>query len=244
MKKPIPVTTQSMTAASGSMKKPACALKNWSPASPLGLPAVIQSKMTFVHARSVFPACSAPCSAPCASPFQSPSIPSNSENEIIALQPTPIQIGQCDFSFNHRAPKNPDIAAPSSGSSGISQAYLTAKRCSISALELPPRVGVQRLFLPEQQYDQPQRQRRLGRRDHQDEDHERLPVQVAVIAPKRDQVDRHALEHQLGAEKHDDQVPARHEPDQPDHKHDRADGQVMLEGQLGHVSGYSFCLGF
>ena len=51
-----------------------------------------------------------------------------------------------------------------------------------------------------------------------------------VAAGERDQVDRHALEHQLGAQEHHDEVPARDEPDQPDHKHDRADGEVVLEG--------------
>ena len=39
-----------------------------------------------------------------------------------ALAPTPSQIGQCDFCLRNRAPKNPEIAAPISGSSGISQA--------------------------------------------------------------------------------------------------------------------------
>jgi hypothetical protein len=42
---------------------------------------------------------------------------------MIALAPTPSQIGQCDCPFSHLAPKNPAIAAPMSGSRGISHGY-------------------------------------------------------------------------------------------------------------------------
>src|SRR5438874_2596574 len=133
-------------------------------------------------------------------------MPNSSVKDKIALHPTPIQIGQCELPLSHRAPKKPDTAAPSSGSSGISQANLMANRCSMncylrfdigglrkwvikppttnpqtSSFQFAPRLRVERVFLAEQQDDQPQRQRRLGRRDHQDEDHKCLPAEIPVI---------------------------------------------------------------
>ena len=69
----------------------------------------------------------------------------------------------------------------------------------------------------------------LARRHGEDEQHEHLPVQVAVVPGERDEVDRHALQHHLGAEEHHDQVAAGQEPDQPDAEQDRADGEVVPE---------------
>ena len=41
--------------------------------------------------------------------------------------------------------------------------------------------------------------RRLARRHGEDEQRERLPVQVAAVAGEGDEVERHALQHHLGA---------------------------------------------
>ena len=89
-------------------------------------------------------------------------------------------------------------------------------------------------FLAEEQDHQPQRQRRLGGGDDQHENHERLPGQVAVVTAEGDQINCRPLEHQLGAEKHDDQVPPAQEADHADAEHDRADGQIFLQDGLGH----------
>ena len=70
---------------------------------------------------------------------------------MIALRPTPIQMGQWDCCLRMRAPKNPATMAPASGSRGIRNEYWTCQRCSISVVALAfqffPRVRVERLFL-------------------------------------------------------------------------------------------------
>src|SRR5947207_9522243 len=109
----MPQTTQSITAVSGSKKNAASAEKCWSPGLLAGLPASIQLKRTLLYTSDG--ACS-----PSAC-FQNPSIPKSSANDRIALHPTPIQIGQCELPLSHFAPKKPEIAAPMSGSNGISQ---------------------------------------------------------------------------------------------------------------------------
>src|SRR5438105_9021585 len=76
MRKPIPVTTQSMTAVKGSMN---------APASAENLPALIQSNHLTLMAREF-----------CGEPCQKPAISTSSQIDKTALAPTPIQIGQCD----------------------------------------------------------------------------------------------------------------------------------------------------
>ena len=50
-----------------------------------------------------------------------------------------------------------------------------------------------------------------------------------MIARERDEVDRHALQHHLGAEEHRDQVAAGEKPDQPDAEQRRGDREVVPE---------------
>src|SRR5258706_12642012 len=98
IKNPIPQTTDSITAVSGSIQAPASALKR---------PALIQSNQC------------APCPtmglAPCASLIVASSSPIDRK----AVAPTPIQIGQCECPLSHRGPKNPELNAPTSVSGGI-----------------------------------------------------------------------------------------------------------------------------
>src|SRR6266850_3182042 len=132
---PIPQTTHNITAVNGSKNAPACTLK--SPAeiqlyqSRLAESGKIRCTPGF---ESIMPLEPAPCSA--AAPVscscgQCPSIPNSNAKLSTTLSPTPIQIGQCEFCFSHRAPPNPATTAPISGSNGINQENLTARFDSI-----------------------------------------------------------------------------------------------------------------
>ena len=51
-----------------------------------------------------------------------------------------------------------------------------------------------------------------------DEDDQHLASPVVVITPESDRGHRHSLQHHLGAQKHDDHVPANDETDQADNE--------------------------
>src|ERR1051325_8508343 len=132
---PMPQTTQSITAVSGSKNAPASTLK---------APALIQLYQFLFTASgklrctpglpSTTPLAAVPCRlvAPVSSSCgQCPSIPISSTKLITALSPTPIQIGQCEFCFSQRAPANPATIAPMSGKNGINHENLTANNDSI-----------------------------------------------------------------------------------------------------------------
>src|SRR5438067_3772272 len=89
---------------------------------------------------------------------------------------------------------------------------------------------VERLAPAVEHEEERERHARLARRDRQDEEHEHLPVQVAVVAGERDEVERDALHHHLGAEEHRDQVAAGEEAHQPDAEERRGDREVVPEG--------------
>src|SRR5580704_16961902 len=132
MRKPMPVTTQSMMAVRLSMKHPAVALK---------LPASIQVYQSTTTA-SGLPSC------------ERWIVPNSRDREISALAPTPSQMGQWDWPRRIFAPRNPAMIAPNSGSSGIRYEYLIANRSIHSPFQIAPRIGIQRVFLPEEQDDQ------------------------------------------------------------------------------------------
>src|SRR3989442_775707 len=55
-------------------------------------------------------------------------------------------------------------------------------------------------------------------------------MQIAVMSRKSHQIDRHALQHQFGAQEHENQVSARQEADQAEHKQNRTDDQIIRKG--------------
>src|SRR5205814_881562 len=83
--------------------------------------------------------------------------------------------------------------------------------------------------------DQGQGDGRLARRHGQDEQDERLSLEVAAVAGERRQVQRHPLQHHLGAEEHDDQVAPRQEADRPQAEQDGPDDEVVVQRDGVHA---------
>src|SRR5439155_14019673 len=79
--------------------------------------------------------------------------------------------------------------------------------------------------------DEREREARLAGRDRDDEEREHLPLQVAVLQGEGDEVERHPLQHHLGRQEQDDQVPAGQEADHAPDEQDRADREVVAERQ-------------
>src|SRR4051812_45982183 len=140
-----------------------------------------------------------------------------------------------------KAAQRPQRANATSGRTGTSTAHhgpsTSAGGCwaaistAGSALQLLPFLGVEGLAPAEEEDDEGQGHGRLGRGDGEDEDHEGLAGVIQVVAAERDQGDARGLEHQLGAEEHDDQVAAGGEADQADGEHEGGDEEVVAEGQ-------------
>ena len=81
----------------------------------------------------------------------------------------------------------------------------------------------------EQHQHQRQGDGRLAGRHGEDEDHEHLAAPVVVKAAPGDEADRHALQHHLGRQEHDDHVPPAEKADQADAEQHGADDQVVLQ---------------
>src|SRR5207245_2904759 len=122
--KPTPQTTHNITAVRGSRSAPASTLK-----SPVEIHGY-QFTLTAIAASFCPTVCPCRCTC-CPCPGHWPIIPNSNAKLSTALSPTPTQIGQCEFCFNHRAPANPATTAPISGSNGIKYETLTANKDSI-----------------------------------------------------------------------------------------------------------------
>src|SRR5262245_34900659 len=90
-----------------------------------------------------------------------------------------------------------------------------------------PQADVKRALAAIERQEERQCDPRLAGGYGDDEEREHLPVQVAVMATKGDEVDRHPLEHQLCRQEHQNQVSPRQKADEPEREQDGADGEIV-----------------
>src|SRR6202034_1537766 len=76
----------------------------------------------------------------------------------------------------------------------------------------------------------------LGRGDHQDEEHTRLPADVVQHAGERDEREVRRVEHQLDAHEHDQYVAPHEQTDGADAEEDGGQSQVPGPGQAHGVT--------
>lgn len=86
-----------------------------------------------------------------------------------------------------------------------------------SALKLCPLLCIQRFFKEEN--NQCKRHRGFCRGDGDEDNCESFAAVIEPVAAERDKRNSGGLEHQVGAEEHDDQVAAGEETDQADREH-------------------------
>src|SRR5512138_239759 len=94
---------------------------------------------------------------------------------------------------------------------------------------------VDALLLTEQDHENGETDRRLGRRDRHDEEHVHLPIQVAELARERDEVEVDRKEHQLDAHEQQDHVLAVQE-NARDAEREQQACQHQYELELDHAS--------
>src|SRR5262249_17833099 len=93
---------------------------------------------------------------------------------------------------------------------------------------------VERAPAAEEYQDQGQRNGGLARGHRDDEQRERLALQVTAVPGKGDEIHGHALQHHLRAKEHDDQVAPRQKANEAQREEDRADDQVIWQGNGVH----------
>ena len=88
----------------------------------------------------------------------------------------------------------------------------------------------------EEEDDEAEGEGGFGGGDGEEEDDEALAGGVEVESGEGDEVDGDALEHDFGAEEHHDHVAAGEEADEADGEEDCAEGEVVVEFDLAHLS--------
>ena len=97
--------------------------------------------------------------------------------------------------------EQPATIAASSGASTIGEQRFWSTRSALHRVEV---FDVDAAPLAEQHDQDREADRRLGRRDGQDEEHEHLPGEVAQLARERDEVEVDREQHQLDAHQQQD----------------------------------------
>src|SRR5262245_55781135 len=121
------------------------------------------------------------------------SMATNSRTAIRNDRPTvPAPIVAITF-FGSRLPKMPVIAAPTNGTTGISQRMLYAS--TPSPLQQVAAVHIQRFAVAEHRNYQSQAHCGFRSSDHQHKENENLTTDLAVLSGERDKRHVHGVEH-------------------------------------------------
>src|SRR5215469_11503399 len=140
------------------------------------------------------------------------------------------QVTICDPRSPIARPKNPAIAAASSGRK------TTRAASTGSAFHHPDVLHPDRAAIAEIDDKDRQTDRRLGRRDGQHEHRENLADKIVERYRERDEVDVDREQHQLDRHQDDNDVLAvEKNPENPEREQDRRDGQVVREADGQHA---------
>src|SRR4051812_608570 len=197
---PMPVTTRSIKAESGSTRSEKSALK---------APDVIQVKTVWTIARD--------SSGRPASWTTDTSATAN-EATIAATATRP------DTDFESRRPAAALIRNPMNGKSGISSSMVAAL-----PLQRREGVRIERLAMPEQRDHDGQADGGFGRRHRHHEKDDDLPFDGAERAPERHEREVHRVQHDLDRQQDRNQVAADEHAGGADREEDRRQNQGLVE---------------
>src|SRR5262245_61979081 len=207
MRNPIPVTTRSITADSGSRTYDQSMVSPGSPPAGAG-PISIQVQAV----------CDTRWSGADDSAVTAPSDTRNAASTVPhAMTPT--------TRFDSRAARSPHTTNPANGSSGMSQ----SRSVIASPAQQADVVDVGGLPAPEERQDDREAHGRLARRDRDHEQREDVADHRLHLVGEGDEGEVRGVQHQLDGHEHDDDVAAHQDPDAADGEQQRRHHQEEID---------------